>query len=465
MFTIDYLRARCLSPVIFSLLVTSTLLLEMKPADAANLNDPALIAEGRRLFFKEAFGGNGRTCGTCHREERNFTIDAEFIATLPPTDPLFVAEFVPALRENFEKPALMRKFGLFVENLNGFNDLAHDFTMRSAQHTLGLRASINSTAGPRAGWSGDGAPNDGALRSFAIGAVTQHFPKTLGRVPGTDFRLPTEAELDALEAFQLSLGRQVELALPLPLKGQKALQGQALFLDGTKGKCNVCHLNAGANSGMDNNRNFNTGVEDLPNLAYKQAGITVPRDDGFGNPGDGTFNTPSLVESADTPPFFHNNAVLTIEDAVAFYNSETFAASPSGRFFAATDPNGVAIQLDGAETRAVAAFLRVINSLENMRQTDEHLQSGLKALRGNPNGARSYIKRALNELRDSINVLNAVGLHPKVVGYLRTARYCADGAIDGDRHDRRRCPGENDSRNMVQQAIALVQKARSELSN
>ena len=27
---------------------------------------PALVEEGRRLFFEETFGGNGRTCGSCH---------------------------------------------------------------------------------------------------------------------------------------------------------------------------------------------------------------------------------------------------------------------------------------------------------------------------------------------------------------------------------------------------------------
>src|SRR5262245_21866230 len=61
----------------------------------------ALIARGRALFFNETFGGNGRTCGTCHREENNFSIDPAFIATLPRDDPLFVAEFNPDLRENF----------------------------------------------------------------------------------------------------------------------------------------------------------------------------------------------------------------------------------------------------------------------------------------------------------------------------------------------------------------------------
>jgi cytochrome c peroxidase len=68
----------------------------------------AQIAKGRDLFFKETFNGNGRTCGTCHREERNFTIDPAFIATLPKNDALFVAEFNPDLKEGFESPRLMR---------------------------------------------------------------------------------------------------------------------------------------------------------------------------------------------------------------------------------------------------------------------------------------------------------------------------------------------------------------------
>ncbi|HVG19201.1 MAG TPA: hypothetical protein VNI02_09110, partial [Blastocatellia bacterium] len=79
-----------------------------------------LITEGRNSFFNDKFGGNGRTCGSCHREQNNLTIDPEFIATLPPTDPLFVAEFNPALSQNFENPVLMRKFGLILENVDGF---------------------------------------------------------------------------------------------------------------------------------------------------------------------------------------------------------------------------------------------------------------------------------------------------------------------------------------------------------
>src|SRR5438046_9125310 len=102
----------------------------------------------------------------------------------------------------------MREFGLSQEKLDGFDDLKNKFVMRGVPHVLGLRNSVNSPAGPRTGWSGDGAPGDGSLRSFATGAVIQHFTKTLNRVPGIDFRLPTADELDALEASQLSLRRQ-----------------------------------------------------------------------------------------------------------------------------------------------------------------------------------------------------------------------------------------------------------------
>ena len=56
-----------------------------------------MTAQGRQLFLNERFEGNGRTCGTCHVETNNFTVDPELIATLPPTDPLFVAETNPAL--------------------------------------------------------------------------------------------------------------------------------------------------------------------------------------------------------------------------------------------------------------------------------------------------------------------------------------------------------------------------------
>jgi mono/diheme cytochrome c family protein len=422
---------------------------DSKPPDP----QAALIAKGREIFFNETFNGNGRTCGTCHREESNFTIDPAFIATLPKTDALFVAEFNPDLKQNFENPRLMREFGLILENLDGFDDLANKFTLRGVPHVLALRSSIASPQGPRTGWSGDGAPGDGSLRSFASGAVIQHFTKTLNRVAGVDFRLPTDAELDALEAFQLSLGRQAELALPLPLRGTVAKRGQEIFLNGGLGKCNICHRNAGANRADGNNANFNTGVEDLPDQPARLTGEKVPRDDGSGRPGDGTFNTPPLVEAADSGPFFHNNAIETIEGAVAFYNGQAFNNSPSGRFLASTDPNGVGIRLDATQVVAVAAFLRVINGLENIRQSLELLTQSEafgfleRAL------AKPLLRRARNEMDDSIAVLSGGGLHPGAVGQLNEARRLAERAADSF----------FGRRSLTREAIQALERARAEL--
>jgi hypothetical protein len=205
-----------------------------------------LIELGRKLFMEETFEGNGRTCASCHRAEHNFTIDPAFIATLPDDDPLFVAEFNPDLAE-LEDTRLLRKFGLILENLEGFDRRP---VMRGVPHTLGLSTSMKVRPGhltpPDAkadrlqavGWSGDGASLPGGLRDVALEAVPQHFTKTLNREPGVDFRVPTERELDALEAFQRSLGRQEEIDLAaITFTDPLVEEGKRLFNDGSNRAC------------------------------------------------------------------------------------------------------------------------------------------------------------------------------------------------------------------------------------
>jgi cytochrome c peroxidase len=62
---------------------------------------------------------------------------------------------------------------------------------------------------------------------------------------------------------------------------------------------------------------------------------------------------PSLVEAADTAPFFHNNSVDTIEGAVGFYNTDAFNNSPSGQFLSGGAGRGIA--LDPTQVKAVSA--------------------------------------------------------------------------------------------------------------
>ena len=422
-------------------------------------SDPSqqLIDRGGELFFNETFAGNGRTCGTCHPRENNFALDPAFIATLPVDDALFVAEFNADLKSNFENPRLMREFALILENLDGFDDLPSRFVMRGVPHVLALRNTVASAQGPRTGWSGDGAPGDRSLRSFATGAVIQHFTRSLNRIPEVDFRLPTPEELDALEAFMLSLGRQEELALPLPLKGAVTRRGQEIFLDDALGKCNVCHANAGANAGFGDgsagNSNFNTGVENLPDQPARLSAERVPVDDGLGTPGDGTFNTPPIVEAADSGPFFHNNAIETIEGAVAFYNGRAFNDSPAGRFLASTDPQGVGIRLDATQVIAVAAFLRVLNALENIRESLTLLEDAGRKGVFERRLARELLERASVQTNDGIRVLSDVGLHPLAVVQLALAQ----AQIEKSRRSAFR------RSELIRNAMEAHRKARTEL--
>jgi len=416
-----------------------------------------LVEEGERLFLTETFDGNGRTCGTCHRPTDSFGLTPAFVAALPPDDPLFVGETVPDLGDRFENPRLIREFAMILENQDGFDDLDDNFNMRGIPHTLALRTSVASSTGPKTGWSGDGAPGDGSLRAFATGAVIQHFTKTTNRIAGVDFRLPTGHELDALEAFQLSLGRQADLQLPLPLKSVVAARGQELFMDDDRGKCNICHFNAGANVNpevfgtVNDNRNFNTGVEDLPDQPARLTGENVPEDDGAGVPGNGEFNTPPLVEAADTGPFFHNNSVETIEAAVAFYDGDSFNESPAGTLIEAL--TGEAIEIDATEIVAIAAFLRVINALENLRQSSDLLyQAGDRNTR--VDRGTTLLQRAAADNDDAIDVLASGRLHPGAVTVLQRAQENIERARSS--HGSRRLT-------YVSRAIELQQAARAQL--
>jgi cytochrome c peroxidase len=379
-------------------------------ADDVETTDP-LVRRGSQLFFAETFGGNGRTCGTCHRLENNLTIDPAFVARLPADDPLFV---VP---DGLEDPALLQQ-AIIRENIDGFDEPRVKFVERSVPHTLAMSTSIGEVAtglgmnnapttgidGPppdqRTGWSGDGAPGRGTLNEFAFGAIVQHFTRTLARVPGSDFRLPTQAELDALEAFQLFSGRQRNVLTPALGFGDPAAQaGRDSMLN--EAQCVACHRDIVGDPAT--NFNFDTGVAQLA-LPFKS---NMPSDGGFGVApdasgtrfGNGRFNVPPLFEAADTAPLFHNNAAATIEDAVAFYSSAEFLASPGSNF---------ARPFITAESIAnIGGFLRTINALTNIAQVRKRV--AFLAGHASPGGAR-ILRVAIADTEDAIRDLSVPAL-------------------------------------------------------
>lgn len=164
------------------------------------------------------------------------------------------------------------------------------------------------------------------------------------------------------------------------------------------------------------NANFDTGVANLtPDL---------PLDDGFLSPGDHTFNVPPLVEAADTPPFFHNNAVNTIEDAVGFYFSPTFQASPSSFF--------IFQQLSTDQQGDLAAFLRVVNSAANIDQVRKRVQY-IHDVRSA--GNTDLLNIAIADTRDALVDLSAKKLNPDVQKTLTDAQTrLKNAAKDADKN-------------------------------
>jgi hypothetical protein len=408
---------------------------------------PLDVCVGANIFFRETFNGNGRTCETCHRVERNFAIDPDFIATLPPNDPLFVAEFNPALA-NLERPAQMRAHGLILENVDGTQpDPNVRFVLRSVPHNLSMGTSITTPAGQpmppneRTGWSGDGAPGQGRLADFTNGAIGQHFTLSLNRVPGVDFRVATEDEGQRVALFMRELGRTNEVNMTaVGFSDAGAETGRQRFL---AVGCNGCHNNAGANSGggpnnMGNvNRNFVTNVESVRNVALEG----FPLDGGFGatpeNPdgsfGDLTFNSTPLIEAADTGPFFHTSTMVigapafntdianTIEEATAFYATAAFADRPGG--------NGQALDMNATDIANIGRFLRATNAVFNIQMAFKRLQGsqGVGNQFGNNQLAvqQRLIVLARIELDDAINVLEGAPggtINPSQVSLLETAR-------------------------------------------
>ena len=84
------------------------------------------------------------------------------------------------------------------------------------------------------------------------------------------------------------------------------------------------------------------------------------------------FNSPPVVESADTGPFFHNHTVPDIEAAVAFYGTPAFKDS----LVLVAVPVDISADPADPDVQAIAAFLRVLNALENIRSSIDVAERG-----------------------------------------------------------------------------------------
>src|SRR5690606_29202885 len=164
------------------------------------------------------------------------------------------------------------------------------------------------------------------------------------------------------------------------------------------------------------------------------------------------FNTPPLVEAADTAPFFHNNSAETLEDAIAFYDTPAFNDSPATQLFIASiDTGKIGISLDELSVTRIGKFLRVLNALENLRQARELEAAALEA--PSKGSARELIEQAIIELEDARRVLVEVRLHRNAVARI-------DGAIVMSSVARYMPFGSMPWRKILQQADLAMRHAR-----
>ena len=213
-----------------------------------------------------------------------------------------------------------------------------------------------------------------------------------------------------------------------------ATKGKSLFLDtggffepGHK-NCNSCHFNAGGTAGAPfdpSARGFNIAAPTNANETPVALSLGLPRDggfgvvplptDGFGNFADlpfGTliaeeFNTPELVGAADTAPSFHNHTLPDLESAIAFYGTPAFQTSPFSIGSLAI-PVKISADPNDPEVQAIAAFLRLLNVLENIRSSINIAERGGKMSRDED--ARELAALALAETIDALEVLSGGAL-------------------------------------------------------
>ena len=348
--------------------------------------------EGRRLFRKETFGGNGRTCETCHSPGTG-TLSPEQVQERlanDPNDPLFRHD---GLDDGFSGTSRITEHATIRIQLPLPPNvrIAGDPSATSVVLLRGIPSTINTPALDPSSLMYDLRAR--TLEEQALGAIHDHAQNTIeptveelaliANFQRTDKRFFSS---DALEAFALGGPPPV-----LP-EGQTESQkrGRLMFVDSefqpgsTKGICALCHSGPMLNRtnrfipatglGPPNTRFMDIGVSsrNILNLPV----YTFLVDNGLGNvravttPDPGViltnprlpdmppvtvrhpafftnmFKIPSLWNVRATAPYFHDNHAKTLEDVANFYES----------FF---QENGM-VALTEQDKKDLVAFLKLL---------------------------------------------------------------------------------------------------------
>ena len=355
--------------------------------------EAAAFQEGRRLFERETFGGNGRTCATCHSKDTGTLspADAQRRRQSTPDDPLFLHDGSDDGLGNGVTRILERATVLVSIPLPSNITLADDPGAAHVVLRRGVATTINTPALDPVLMLDGRQPN---LPSQAMGAIVDHAQG-----------VASAAQLLLLAKFQTSNRFFSSTALEgyshgatapaLPLGNTPSeKRGRRFFEDvapdpaaGLKpGLCSHCHSGALLNQTNEfasafigglpipaGQRFLSVGVSEFNSLGNPVREFIFDRGTpnefhlfspdpgralitGIGNPAlDPTlsnvnaFKISPLRGIRHTAPYFHDNSALTLEEVAAHY----------ARFFFIV--TGGFIQVTEQDQRDIVAFMKLLD--------------------------------------------------------------------------------------------------------
>jgi cytochrome c peroxidase len=365
----------------------------------------AELSPGQRIFDHEGFGGNGRTCRTCHSGDDGTIDPAEVVERLSqnPSDPLFLHDGLDDFVSGTSRITADATILIERELPDGVA-LVDDPSATSVVLARGVPSTVNTPAlDPALMYD----MRDANLENQASGAISRHAQATVA---------PTARQLQAIANFQRTDNRffsssalksfaQGGPAPDLP-QGHNASEqrGREFFVDAPwdppskKGVCALCHSGPMLNTanafttiptgappgwrafdiGVSSRNVLNnpvrrfavtdpcnntmvvespdpgimiTGVYNIPMLAQ----FLPPRESCILHPGffANMFKTPQLRGVRHTAPYFHDNSAKDLEAVLAQY---VFMFT-SNAGFPLTDSN---ILLTEQDIKDIIAFLRLL---------------------------------------------------------------------------------------------------------
>jgi len=345
------------------------------------------MPEGQRLFEQETFGGNGRTCLTCHSRETGTVAPADaaerFLAD--PDDPLFLFDGSDDGQGHGVSRILADATILVEIPLPANVRLADDPGARSVVLRRGIPSTLNTPALDPILMLDGRQPR---LESQAASAIAGHAQAALA---------PSAAQLASIAEFERSAGffSSEELeefaaggdapglpegCTPAEKRGRRFFEDLPGGADGKGGLCAACHsgpllnqtnqflpvpvpvgtrfigvlvseLNEAANPVREFIFNNGDGTETSVSSPDPGRGLIT------GAAGDANaFKISSLRGISKTAPYFHDNSAQTLEEVAAHYKKFfAIVTAPGG-----PGPAEPAILLTPEEEADIVAYLKLL---------------------------------------------------------------------------------------------------------